>query len=398
MIRFLLLVLLTLILTVSIALLLLEDPGYVLLSIADTSVETTVSMLAIVLVVGFAVITMIYRALHFTIRFPDKMYLWGRAHRLARAKDKTSRGMHALAEGHWKQAEKLLAQSAADCDAPMLNYLSAARAAQHQHEHERRDKYLQLASQSGQHTTLATSLTQADLQIAQGQYEQALASLNHLVTIAPNNPYILEMLLYLYKQLGEWQSLKERLPDFWKLGIIENEEAAALEVEVSIQLLRSQATRADAQAVKDQWQHLPKDIKANPDAVEEVATLLINLDDIDDAEQILRDGLKRTWHKNLAYLYGKVKSIKPESQLKYAQSWLKHHDNDAVVHLSLGRICNLNNMPDEARLHFEKSIELGARAETYNELGRLLEQQEDMESAMENYKNGLEMAVEDSNE
>jgi len=393
MIRFLLLVLLILILTVSSALLLLEDPGYVLLSIGDSSIEMTVSMLTIILILGFAAITMIYRTLHFTISFPDRMYLWGRTHRLARAKEKTLKGMHALAEGHWKQAEKLLAQSAEDSDSPMLNYLAAARAAQHQREHERRDSYLQRASKSGKQSALATSLTQADLQISQGQNEQALASLNHLVTVEPRNPYVLEMLLYLYQQLGEWKNLKERLPDLWKLGIIDNDEAAELEIEVSIQLIHALAKREDVDSMHEQWQKMPKDIKSNPEVVEEVASIFIDLDQGDDAEKILRESLKRSWHKNLIYLYGKVKASDPAAQLKYAQTWAKDHNNDAVVHLSLGRICNLNNLPDEAKVHFEKSIELGARAETYFELGQLLEQGQDSGAAMEQYRSGLELVV-----
>jgi len=395
MIKFLIILMVVVVAAVSGALILLEDPGYALFSYAGVTVETTLSMLFVLAVIGFVGIVVGIRLVKLTVFLPDNMYAWGQRRREQRVQQYFYTGLRALAEGRWKKAEKLLITSVKHSELPLLNYLAAARAAQHMGSHEKRDQYLQLAMKSDKQADLATELTQAELQLVQGQREQALASLNSLVEKDPHNAFVKEMLLTVYQELGEWKSLKEKLPEFRKLEIISSNDADQLEQEILLHLIQDNFLLKDVASLQASWDALTKKQKSNVVLIQEYAKQFISLDQDDKAERLLSDAIKKQWNKNLVYLYGQVKSSLPDQQLKLAEGWTKSHDRDAIVNLSLGRICMRNKLWGKARIYLERSIELGARAETYFELGVLLEHLNDKDASLLCYRNGLKLTVND---
>ncbi|MCK5639739.1 MAG: heme biosynthesis protein HemY, partial [Gammaproteobacteria bacterium] len=185
--RFLLKLLLVLIIAVVLALIARDDPGFVLLSYGDWMLETSLSLALILLAAGFFGCYLLMRFLVNTRRVPERLRQWRQRRRTAKARKTTNRGLLALTEGHWDKAERNLIRYIEYSEVPLLNYLGATRAAQKQGAEQRRDYYLAKAHQSMPEAELAIGLTQAEVQISQGQLEQALASLRHLETIAPRH-------------------------------------------------------------------------------------------------------------------------------------------------------------------------------------------------------------------
>ncbi|WBV63404.1 hypothetical protein PGH43_00365 [Legionella pneumophila 130b] len=70
---------------------------------------------------------------------------------------------------------------------------------------------------------IAVELTQAQLQLANHQWEQALATLKHLQDLAPRHPYVLKLLMNLYEEIKDWQQLIALLPDLKKNHIISDQ-------------------------------------------------------------------------------------------------------------------------------------------------------------------------------
>ena len=130
---------------------------------------------------------------------PERVAEWRRKRRLQRAHRSLTRGLVELAEGRWKVAERHLTKHAEQSETPLINYLAAARAAQLQDEHARRDDYLHLAHESMPSADVAVGLTQAELQLAHQQYEQALATLMHVRSLSPKHNYVLKLLKKLYE-------------------------------------------------------------------------------------------------------------------------------------------------------------------------------------------------------
>lgn len=389
--KFLITLLVVLVAAVSSALVLLRDPGYVLLSYSGVSIETTLPVFALALLATFLLLVVIVRLLRLAIYFPDRMFMRGQKHQQQRAKENFYKGLKASAEGQWKQAEKYLVQAAENNEAPLLGYLEAARVAQHQGRMEQRDQYLQRAHKTGKGTDLAAGLTQAELLLEQGQLEQAMALLNRLTEKDPKNPLIMEMQLDLYQKLDEWEKLKEHLPELWKTGIVSDETAARLETEVTIRLIQKIAMQGDTNGLLSAWKDLPRDLKSVESIILEFIHQLTGLNAHDEAESILFEVLDRQWSTRLFNCYGKVKGCDPARQLQNAEGWSKEYLDDADVQLTLGRLCVRNDLKKNAADHLQKSIDIAPRAEAYVELGRLSEQMDDAGSALSHYRDALDI-------
>ena len=120
---------------------LLQSPGYVAINFRGYLVEMSVPVLlgiAVVLVVAVWAVRKIIIA-------PRLIGEAAGRYRAGRAGQKLTRGMIEVAEGNFARGENLLARAAGTSDAPLLNYLQAARAAHLQGNDQRRDEWLKLA-------------------------------------------------------------------------------------------------------------------------------------------------------------------------------------------------------------------------------------------------------------
>jgi len=236
--KFLFLALAALIISVGLALLAEQDPGYVLISQGDWAVETSLTLTLVVLLVAFGTLYFLIRAVLNSWHVPRRMRSWRQKRREARARRATQRGLIELAEGHWARAERHLVKYADDTDTALLNYLGAARAAQKQDASGRRDHYLSMAHHAMPDAELAVGLTQAEVQLSSRQLEQALATLRHLRTLAPKHAHVLYLLKRLYEHLESWGDLGELLPDLRRYKVLEGRELDQLEQKTHANLLR----------------------------------------------------------------------------------------------------------------------------------------------------------------
>ncbi len=367
-----------------------HDPGYVLITYANWSVESSLSLFLIVLVAFFALLYLTLRLLTGAWRLPKRLRYWKRGRRSIRSQLRTNRGLIALAEGNWTRAERLLSRSANSSQTPLLNYLGAARAAQKLGAEQRRDNYLSQAYQSMPEAELAVGLTQVEVQLSQGQAEQALASLRHLRSIAPKHSYVLYLLKKLYEKLESWDDLYELLPELRRQNVLNAEALSALEKR--IHEVRLYQAGSDADRLQRYWEMMPKAYRQQPDLILDYASQLKVLGAEEAAERQLREYLKKSWHPQLIRLYGQIQGADPEQQLAVAERWLKEHENHPELLLACGRLSLYNKLWGKARSYLEASLGAEVRAETCCELGNLLQQTGDKEKAAAYFRQGLELA------
>lgn len=364
-----------------------QDPGYVLFSRGETTMEMSLSLFAGVVVIGFILLYFLIRTLVSSWHVPGRLQRWRKRRRTRRARRSSNRGLIELAEGNWRRAERALIKHAKDSDTPLLNYLSAARAAQKQHAHERRDHYLSLAHNSAPGANVAVELTQAELQLVHGQLEQALASLMHLQSLAPNHQHVLFLLAQLYEKLHSWGDLQALLPRLDKHGVLSDEEYEALCKKVYLNLLH--VNHHKSQNLNSIWQQVPRNLKHDQELVEHYAQYLIDLEQFDTAESVLRDAIKRDYNSELVKLYGMTRSSTPDRQLQQAEHWLKGRENNANLLLALGRLAVRCELWGKARSYMEASLGNHELSETYRELGQLLDKLNETELAADCYRKGL---------
>ncbi|MGD8484307.1 MAG: heme biosynthesis protein HemY [Thioalkalispiraceae bacterium] len=370
-----------------------QDPGYVLMGRGYQTMELSLSLFISLQILLFAALYFLIRFVSRTWHMPERIRRWRQHARSKKALAASRKGLIELGQGRWKQAERALTRHIADSEIPLLNYLSAARAAQKLNAPERRDHYLAMAHKSMPDADMAVELTQAELQIAHGQLEHALATLVHLHSIAPRHTHVLLLLARLYEQLGSWGDIENLLPDLKKYKVMEQHEYQRLSIRVYHALLDIAAASKKPQQLHAVWQRMPSKLRERREMIVDYVKHLIALDEQETCEPLLRDAIKHEWDNQLVHLYGLVRSAAPEKQLAHAENWLKGRESNPELLLTLGRLSINNKLWGKAQAYFESSLGYMPKAETYKELGSLLEQLDEKQQAADCFKKGLMLAM-----
>ncbi|HEB95041.1 MAG TPA: heme biosynthesis protein HemY [Sedimenticola thiotaurini] len=383
--------LLVLALSVFVALAVKHDNGYILIGYGNWSVEGSLAFFVLLDLLLFGLLYAGIRLLSRFLGLPRRLRDWRRRREAVRARKALTQGLVELSEGHWKSAEKNLVRHARQSETPLLNYLAAARSAQQQGAYDRRDHYLQLAHESMPSADVAVGLTQAELQLAHEQLEQALATLKHLRSIAPRHTHVLKLLKELYERLGDWEELYHLLPELKKRRVVGHDELEALELKVCGNLLDQAARSGELERLDQAWRRFPASARGNQALITRYAGHLMDLGQQDRVEKLLRETISRHWNPELVERYSRVDSSDLVRQLSSAEGWLKAHPRDPVLLLTLGRLSLKNRLWGKARSYLEASIGIEPGTAAYRELGALLESMGEPDKAMACYRAGLEL-------
>lgn len=394
--RFLSVIVITLVTVAGFAMYTQQDIGYIQAGFGDYKLETSLLIFGSA---SLAALFVFFFLLQVFLWFKNVVHYFGarRKTRLTeKARDALSNGLIELAEGRFEKAEKLLLQQVQHSDNALLVYLAAARAAQQQGAHERRDDYLRKAHASTPTAEVAVGLTKAELQLAHGQHEQALATLTHLYQLAPKHAYVLTLLGKTYQRLSDWENLKGLLNDIKKQGILSTDKMLELEIETWKGLLSNRAHLNNYEQLNTLWSNIPHHLKSIPDMVEHFARMLMNIGASGKAEEVLRQYLNSTWHESTIILYSELDVLVDNKQLDAAENWLKEHQHNAYLLQALGKMCVGRNLWGKARSYFDASLAVSPMPETYLQLAVLLEEHmNEPEQAQENYRQGLHLLVGD---
>jgi len=359
-----------------------EDTGYVVINFRSWVVEMSLVMLIGVLLS----IAFFAWAILKIVQSPRKL---GRAYgryKSDRAGAKLTRGMIQVAEGNFARGEKLLVRAAGVSDAPLLNYLQAARAAHLLGQDERRDDWLKLAYEETPEAENAVLLTQAEFQIDQKQYESALATLRRIEENTPNHSHAVTLLGRLYFRLEDWPNLHALLPRLRKHGRL---DASVLE-EWTIRVHEEElVVAADEDEVEKRWSTVPKDLRQRERLLVAYYRALGRVGANEAAEKGIRGVLRRQWLIPLVTLFGQIDGRNPQKQLKQAEDWLSNHPDEPELLLTVARLCLKNELWGKARSYLETALSLKPSPEAYQDYGRLLDQLGESEAAAEAFREGL---------
>jgi HemY protein len=375
-----------------------EDPGYALFAYKHWTVEMPLWFAVVAFIV---IVFVLYSLLSIVDKMDFSLYRfknWLRWRRKYKSYNKTNRGLIELIEGHWRSSEYYLLEGIPQSDAPLINYLAAAKAAQEQGAYDRRDNFLRKAHDLAPQAEIAIGVMQAQLQFEQGQLEQALATLGHLRSIAPKQKSVLKLLERVYVRLGDWNALLELLPYLRKAKLITDEQLQIFEENTYQELLRNAANKHENLAgIQRIWQPIPKKFQKSPDLIYSYVRLILPYPEMaGEAEDLINKAVKRdhslpptTDILALIRLYGLLITQDPKKQLSHAESWNKRYVNQAVLLLTLGRLCVRCQLWGKARAYFEESLRLEPNPETYMEYGKLLDHLGEPAAAAHNYRDGL---------
>jgi HemY protein len=365
---------------------LLGDPGYVAINFRGYLIEMSVPVLLGLAVLLLFSVWLIRRL----VQTPKRLGEAAGRYRSARAGLKLTRGMIEVAEGNFARGEKLLARAASTSDAPLFNYLQAARAAHLQGKDERRDEWLKLAYEQTPEAANAVLLTQAELQLDREQYEQALATLRRIEENSKDHSHALSLLGRLYFRLKDWAHLAEILPRLQKQGRVKPETLDKWAIRVHTENFEN---AADGETVIAEWKSVTKRLRAETALLNAYYMSLMRVGLHDKAEKDLAAALKTEWRAPLVRLFGLVEGPDPSKHLKRAEGWLTQHDEDVDLLLAAARLCLRIELWGKARSYLETVIALRPTPEAYQEYGRLLTQLGETDAAADAYRQGLGMVA-----
>lgn len=355
------------------------DPGYIRITFGHWLIESNLfvfiglNLLLIVLI--FFVAGLFRGTLHAGKRLT---HYFGHSSQI-RAKDATEKGIIAFLEGNWENARRLLTRSARKNSSPIINYLAAAHASNELGQIKEAETLLKKAYESAPDSEFAVGIAQTQIQIHQGQFEAALATLMRLKKAQSHHPFVLKQLKAVYLKLEDWQQIIKLIPLLRK-DLKENEaDLQALEILAWRNLLvqktdevinRNQLENA-TELLAELWKKMPDKICKNVSLVHTYAQQLIRLGESSESETLLRITLNQHWNDSLIALYGTVKGANASEQLLHAESWLKERPNNAILLLALGRLSLQNELWGKALEYFEASRRLHQTKESMAELCRL---------------------------
>ena len=368
------------------------DPGYVLIGIGQWSLETSLVVFAVSLIIGFFVFYLFFRLLGWLFRLPGQLKSRSRNIKFNRSQEALIAGLVDSAEGNWEKAENVLIKHASHSGAPLIHYLTAARAAQSRGAFDKRDEYLKKAADQSPDSSVLIGLTQAELNLSGNQFEQALETLTRLHTIDPTHANVLKLLHQTYQHVGDWQGIRKLLPSLHTHKILMETEVKLQEIEAYSQLLKQSAAIFNTEEIQTLWSEIPKYIKTIPGIAAIYFTAMINADAGAAIEQELADTLSATWDETLLVLFGSIQSSDVAAQLETAEKWSYLHQENAVLLAVMGKLAIKYGDNFKAESYLAKSIAAEPTVQAYQLLGDLLFAQGDKDNAGRCYKNGLELA------
>lgn len=373
-------------------------PGYMLIAIGgdvDKRIELNLWVAAMALLLAVLALFLVIWLARSLLRGIGGSVSRIRFGRQRVARRRLTNGLVEFMEGNWARARRQLLKSAPRSEAPLINYLAAARSAFELGYRDEANELLARAEASGDDTQLAVALSQARMQLLDKHYEQCIASLERAKQVEPRHPALLQLLKQAYYRLGDWNGLRELLPQLEKHANMREEELQQLELEVYQHLLMDATSRRDKDKLRETWQSLSGRWQRNMELRGLYARQLHEIGDDVEAEKHLRWLLNREWHPGMAKLYGCLTGADAATQLTVADGWLKEYGENADLLTCIGRLCLRNELWGRARQFFEKSLLLRSDPATSAELARLLHALGETEEATRLYKEGLMQAVAD---
>ncbi|MEF1312062.1 heme biosynthesis HemY N-terminal domain-containing protein [Vibrio mytili] len=368
--------------------------GYVLISIANKTIEMSVTTLVIFVIAALAALFLLEFVIKKVIYTSSATWNYFSVRKMRRSRRYTNEGIIKLLEGDWKGAEKKVTRWANHHDMPLLCYLVASEAAQGQGDKQKRDQYLALAGQQ-ENAHLAVELTRAKQLVRDNDFEAALNTLQSLKGQYANNSIVLNLLKTTYLQLKLWQPLLDLVPQLNKAKLISEDEQAELVQTAQCGLLHDVAQKQGSEGLIAHWNGLSRKVKQEPHLIACFARELIARKADSEAFTILKESLKKTPTPELYQLLPDLNLPDIHPAVVFLEGVVKKEPENAAAHSALANYYFRQEKWSEAQQHFEVALKLRTDVSDYAFLADTLEKQNLTKAAHEVSRKALTLVQDD---
>lgn len=370
--------------------------GYVLIQTDNYNIETSVTGLVIIMILTMVVLFAIEWLLRRIFRTGAHTRGWFVGRKRRRARKQTEQALLKLAEGDYQQVEKLMAKNADHAEQPVVNYLLAAEAAQQRGDEARANQHLERATELAGDDLIPVEIARVRLQLARNENHAARHGIDKLLEITPRHPEVLRLAEQAYTRTGAWNSLLDILPSMAKANVSDEEHRAALEQQAWIGLMDQTLADRGSDGLREWWQNQNRKTRSQVSLQVAMASLLIESDDHDTAQQIIIDGLKKQYDDRLVTLIPRLKTNNPEQPEKVLRQQIKSVGDRPLLWSTLGQSLMRHGEWQEASIAFRAALKQRPDAFDYAWLADTLDRMHQPEEAALMRRDGLLLTLQNN--
>lgn len=331
------------------------NEGYVLFVLPPWRVELSVNFFAVLLLLTFAAIYVATRMVLGFLSLPSR----AAAYRARKAREKAftlfQDAFRLLFEGRYGQALKRARQAHDEGAAPGLAALIAARAAQRMRMADEQDRWLAEATRIDPQIQSARWMLEAEMHLDNRRYDDALAALGHLQRAAGRHIAALRIELRARQGAGHWDQALRIARQLEKRRALPVEVTREIKVKAHQAMIERKAS--DTRALLAYLREIPA-VEMQPRLARHAAEALLAINAHDEAAHVIEHQLAHEWDERLVELYGRCQGESLAERVAHAEQWLLSQPGDAVLLLTLGRLCTALRLWGKAQSYLEASLAL----------------------------------------
>lgn len=357
-----------------------NGPGYILLYYNHYSIETSIWVGLLALVV---LVLVIYLLIHLSQSlFSLSFRAWGFRNRKQR--EWFDRSVKALLAGDWFTARRL-----ANRNVDFTSILLAARAALSAGNVALAKSTAQKASKLESADLKSLMLLHYDIEVAEKQSQAAFNVLQQLLAQFPQEPAVWQRAVTAYCREHAINELNSLLPTLLKKP---NEFYQPLQkqllTDAAACLINDAKKQRNLEALRVLWLKLGKSPARNS-VLPLYCHALIELEQEKEARGLLLTRLEAQFDENCLTAYAQL-ALETSRQLNYLNQLDQQHPFNANIQLALGIVLLRDQQWDAARKAIEQSIALCPQSEAYRYLALYYERRGDERHARQSLLLGLD--------
>lgn len=376
------------VLATGLALLAVNNPGYVLIALTGQRIEVSLGFAVLLAVLGFVAGYLLLRLLVTAIELPARVARFRAARRSEAAQHGLNEALREFFAGRYARAEKGAAR-AVELGAPAdIALVVAAHAAHGLRAPERRDAYLDRLVTDPAKPDPVRLINEAKMLLDDRRPEDALVVLARLPV---RHTAALRLELRARQRMGQWEMAPALIDQLEKRGVFSADQADVERRHAWRKMIEGQS--GDTASLAETWKRVPEHYRRETSIAAAAASAFKGLALCEEAQAIIERSLDAEWDSGLVALYGECRTTGALRQIERAERWLREHREDGVLLLTLGRLCAQQQLWGKAQSYFEASIAVEPSYSAHLELAQLHERLERAGDAARHYRASLELAV-----
>jgi HemY protein len=361
----------------------------VLFVVPPYRVEVSLNLVIVGVLGGFVAVYVLARLVAHALSLPAQVRMFRERRARDKARSRMLDGLKGFFESRYAKSERAAAEALALGEEPAINATIAARAAHELRRFADRDRYLAQAADTAPEEITLRLMTQAELLADERRFPEALQALRTLHEQSSRaHTGALRLELRVHQQLGNWDQVLKLVDQLDQRHAFDAVLVRRLKRRAQVENLMARATQG--KELEDYWLKMSSDQRADPEIAAAAARAFTGAGRCTRAHELIEQALETEWNPELVALYGEGLGDDSLGQIERAEKWLNTHHDDAMLLLTLGKLCAHQQLWGKAQSYLEASVSIAPSREAHVELARLAERLDRPEEARRHYRESLE--------